>query len=87
MNLSLFFVEVFLPCLVACVAYVLNEFSEGAGEWRNTVTLMTETRGIGIGMRAFTIWFAKDPCVRERESIREHEATSLGRQHETRVVR
>lgn len=51
MNLSLFFVEAFLPCLVACVAYVLNEFSEGAGEWRNTVTLVTETRGIGIGMR------------------------------------
>lgn len=51
MKLSLFFVEVFLPCLVACVAYVLNEFSEGAGEWRNTVTLMTETRGIGIGMK------------------------------------
>lgn len=51
MNLSLFFVGVFLPCLVACVAYVLNEFSEGAGEWRNTVTSVTETRGIGIGMR------------------------------------
>lgn len=39
---SFFFVETFLPCLVACVAYVLNEFSEGAGEWRNTVTLVTE---------------------------------------------
>lgn len=50
-NVSLFFVEAFLPCLVACVAYVLNEFSEGAGEWRNTVTLVTETRGIGIGMK------------------------------------
>lgn len=37
-----FFFEVFLSCLVACVAYVLNEFSEGAGEWRNTVTLVTE---------------------------------------------
>lgn len=26
-------------------------------------------------------------CVCERESIRENEATSLGRQHETKVVR
>lgn len=40
-------------------------------------------------MRGFTLWFAKDPCVceRVRESITENEATSLGRQHETRVVR